>query len=133
MSDHTLNVRSDSVYTVTLPVGQWLIVLGTLENETNTDDEEGDPRGVVEPGTRVMKAIRRHASGADRMPLPLDQMATIELLAPDCQFVARALEYWTAIAEEETAPEPGFEDEPAKSREVLRAFRAQLDGQPLGS
>jgi hypothetical protein len=118
---------------VTLPVGQWLTILGTLDNETNTDDEEGDPRGVVEPGTRVMKAIWQHAYGADRRPLPHDQTITIELPAPQCQLVAKALEYWAAIAEEETDPEPGFEHEAAESREVLRAFQAQVGGEGLGA
>jgi hypothetical protein len=129
VSDHNLSLRSDSVYAVTLSSGQWAIIPNTLDNETNTDDVEGDPRGVVEPGTRVIQAIRRHASGADRRPLPNDQMITIELPAPQCQLVANALGYWTAIAEEETDPGPGFEHEAAQGREVLRAFRAQLDGE----
>ncbi len=44
------------VYTIGLPVSQWLDISGTMDNETYTEAVEGDPHNVVELGKSVTAA-----------------------------------------------------------------------------
>ena len=126
ISIESINPDPGSTYAVTLSVGQWLYVLGTLDNETDSQVVEGDPRGVVGPGQAVMQDIWRHAYGTDGLPLPHERMVTIDVPGRSCRLVAEALDHWAAVAAEETAPEPGFENEAAEMRDVLQAWSAQL-------
>ncbi|GGN80382.1 hypothetical protein GCM10010112_55890 [Actinoplanes lobatus] len=125
-SIESIDLDPGSTYAVTLSVGQWLYVLGTLDNETDAEDFEDDPRGVVEPCRAVMQDIERLAYGADGLPLPHERMVTIDVPGRSCRIVAGALDDWAAVAARETAPEPGFENEAAEMREVLQAWLAQL-------
>lgn len=117
-----LDLEQERTYPLTMTVDHWCMILGTMDNETDTEVVEGDPRNVVELGHSVMQAIWDHAYGDD-MPLPGDQAVAIGLTGAQWQLVATALAHWADVADD---MEPGIDEDGSAEREVLGLIASRL-------
>jgi hypothetical protein len=107
---------------VVMPVGDWLLVDGTVDNSVAIASVDGD-EGCVLTGTRVRRAgwaasasHPRAGDGPVGWP-PLDAEITISLTAEDWSFVVAELARWAAVGER---------DETARVERVLRAHLTDL-------
>jgi hypothetical protein len=127
-ADMPISHRPDdnASYVLSLPVDQWLTVLGTMDNETDTEAVEGDPRNVVEVGQSVMQTIWDYAYGSDQMPLPGHSMITIELTGRQCGLVTEALAHWAQVGDD--LAQNGVDEDGSAEREALEAIESQLSG-----
>jgi hypothetical protein len=106
-----------------MTVDHWCTILGTMDNETDTEVVEGDPRNVVELGHSIMQAIWDNAYGDDGMPLPGDHDVAIGLTGAQWQLAATALAHWADVADD---MEPGVDEDGSAERQVLGLIASRL-------